>query len=144
MSTVLIIIGGIIFLFGLVQWARSGALLLDIYELMRSSSSPATDDGTQKENISKSIKRMEGSMDTLMRSSIRVLGAVAICVWLFVAASFVMDIFGFDWMDRLTSVSSNRIAGNPAVRSTGGARSTPARSDVRNDRLREMGSVFRR
>ena len=144
---------GIVFLFGLVQWARSGAVLWDIYELLKRRHSPSSDtadmeaderhESAHKENVQKSIQRMEVTMDGLLRSSVKVLGAVAICVWIFVAFSFVMDMFGLDWMDRFY-LSSHRVVGNPAVRSgTGAGRGTPVRGDARGDRLREMGAGFR-
>jgi len=148
MLTLLIVIVGIIFLFGLVQWARSGALLWDIYELLKHGHlSGAAEAGTphenaRKENVQKSIQRMEITMDRLLRSSVKVLGALAICIWLFVAVFFVADMLGLYWSDWISS--PHRATGNPAIRSAAGtARSTPARSGARNDRAREMGASFR-
>ena len=156
MAMLLVIVVGIVFLFGLVQWARSGAVLLDIYALMkgkRNSSSGALKEDehsekAHKENVQKSIQNMEVTMDGLLRSSYRLICAVAICVWLVVAVTFVMDLFGFNWVDRLSSTSSHRVTGSPAIRSGSGAgRSTgtsaPVRGDARSDRLREMGAGFR-
>jgi len=150
MLTLLIVIVGVIFLFGLVQWARSGALMWDIYELLHGhQSSGITEAGkpnedARKEDIQKSIQRMESNMDSLLRSSVKVLGILAICVWFFVAFSFVTDMLGLYWTDRISS--PNRVIGNPAARSTTGTtnRVTPARGSARNDRMREMGSSFRR
>lgn len=151
MMALIIAVVGIVFLFGLVQWARSGALLWDIYEILKGSRLAPSGSGAFRSGRSagdankeaeKSIQRMETSMDRLLRSSIKILGGVAVCVWLFLAFSFVADMFGFHWMDRLTSTSSHRIVGSPAARSGGGARTAPRSTS--SERLHEMGSRFRR
>jgi len=149
MLAILIVIVGVIFLFGLVQWARSGALLWGIYELLHGHPSSGAAEAekphqdTRKEEIQKSIRHMELTMDSLLRSSVKVLGFLAICVWLFVAFSFITDMLDLYWTDRISS--PNRAIGNPAARSAGNVnRSAPARGNVRNDRMRELGSSFRR
>ncbi len=69
--------------------------------------------------------------------ALRLLGVLAVCVWLFVTVTVVVDMLGLDWLDRL-STTANRFLGTPSDRSvTRGAA-------VRNSTLRSIGSGFRR
>ena len=126
----LIVIAGIVFVFGLVQWARSGAILLDIHRLLKYGLSPeAADSDTialqseskqkarQKDLLQRSIQHMEMTTDGLLKSSFKILGVLALGVWIFIIASVVVDMLGLDWMSRL-SFSTNRAVGSPTVRST--------------------------
>ena len=155
--TFLLIIAGIVFLFGLVQWARSGALLWDIHRLMHHGSTSAADgmeggikeEARRKESLKQSIQKMEITMDGLLRSSFKLLGVLALCVWIFVMISVVADMAGLDWLDRL-SFSANRILGNPTVRASnrpaGYNSNTTLRGNAgaRNDRFRSLGAGVRR
>ena len=139
--TFLLVIAVIVFLFGLVQWAKSGAVLWDIHELTKYRyASPDAEDTIEtdrhertdrREPLQKTIQSMETTMDGLLRSSFKALGALAICVWIFVMFSLVVDMLGFNWLDRL-SFNANRLIGNPTVRGSavnqGGFRSNPARA----------------
>ena len=124
-----IVIAGIVFVFGLVQWARSGAILLDIHRLLKDGlSQDAADSDTivlqsepkqkasQKELLHRSIQRMEMTTDGLLRSSFKVLGILALGMWIFIIASVLVDMLGLDWMGRL-SFSANRVIGSPTARS---------------------------
>jgi len=151
MITFLVIVIGVVFLFGLIQWARSGAVLWDIHELTKRKQSPSPDtaetseryEKARKEDVQKSIQRMEVTMDGLLKSSYLLVCVVALCVWIFVGFFFVMDMLEFEWTDRFY-LSTHRVTGSPAVRSSAGpVRGTPIRGDARSDRLREMGAGFR-
>ena len=157
----LLVVVGIVFLFGLLQWARSGAVLWDIHSLLKRGSDLSSDaantretgrDETarRKESLNNTVQRMETTMDGLLRSSFRILGVLALCVWAFVTLSLIVDMLGLNWLDRL-SFSSNRVIGNPTVRSgrsssgfsfTGAGGSGGARG--RGDTVRSMGSGLRR
>jgi xanthine/uracil/vitamin C permease (AzgA family) len=104
---------GAVFLFGLVQWARSGAVLWDIFRLVRS-----TQTLKEKQAAAERVKNMESLMERLLRSSFRVLGALAAIVWLFVVASVIVDALGLDWLDNV-SFQTHRLFGDPTVRAAG-------------------------
>jgi len=158
MAMFLVMSLGIIFMFGLVLWARSGAALWEINELLRSKRVLLSAGGKMKmgehddiinikKNIQKTIQRREITMDSLLMSSFKILGLLAICVWIFVAFSFVMDSLGDNWADKL-GFSSHRISGSPIIHSkhSGNNFSWPQRAKAsnRNDRLYAMGSRFNR
>ena len=143
----LLVVVGIAFLFGLIQWARSGAVLWDIFRFSKhglpSDAADAADTAeTRKETLRKSIQRMEITMDELLRSSFKVLSILALGVWILVVASVVMDMLGLDWLDRL-SFSTHRIMGNPTARASHN-NSRSENSGRRNEALRSMGSGMRR
>lgn len=154
----LLIIVGLVFLFGLIQWARSGAVLWDILRLSKYRPSSRTagtvetaeteatekklDEKDEKELLRKSIHKLELTMDEFLRSSFRVLGILAIGVWIFVVASVVMDMLGLDWLARL-SFTANRIIGNPTVRASYNSPRS-AESGRRSEAIRSMGSNMRR
>ena len=141
----LVAVGVVVFLIGLVQWARSGAVLWDIHRLTKHGRPTAEDPGEtkagEKETLQKSIQRMEVTMDGLLRSSLKVLGVLALCVWVFVMITVVVDMLGLDWLDRL-SFSANRMIGSPTVRA--GSNRAGGGSSARGDTLRSMGSGVRR
>jgi len=149
MQLILVIVS-IVFLFGLIQWARSGAVLWDILRLSRygapgaanTAETEETEKPDGKDLLLKSIKKMETTMDGLLLSSFKVLGILALGVWVFVVASVVMDMFGLNWTNRL-SFSGNRVVGNPTVRA-GYNNSRSENSGRRNEALRTMGSSMRR
>jgi xanthine/uracil/vitamin C permease (AzgA family) len=150
--TILLAVVGIVFLFGLIQWARSGAVLWDIHEILkhRHGVSPAATEKerqSEKEALQKSIKHLETTMDGFLRSSFKILGALALCVWVFVVFTVVVDMLGLNWLDRMGYFSSNRITGNPSVRSAPG-RFTPSNTANRGSGGRgsvlQSGNPFRR
>jgi hypothetical protein len=94
----------------------------------------------EKETLQKSIRNMERVMDGLLRSSLKALGVLALCVWVFVLAAVAVDMLNLDWLDRL-SFTVNRVFGNPAVRAAGVNRNN---SSARNNTFRSLGSGMRR
>lgn len=145
MTELLIVAFGAAFLFGLVQWARGGAILWDVirFSRRRPQRSPKTDEeegaAGEEKREEETLRELESMTDRLLRSSFRVLGILALCVWLFVIATIVSDILGLGWMDRL-SFQTNRLWGDPTVRA--GARSS--QSGNRNSVLRSLGSGLRK
>jgi xanthine/uracil/vitamin C permease (AzgA family) len=135
----------LVFLFGLVQWARSGAVLWDILRLNQSRPArgvivTAENQEADARSIT-ALRNMESVMDGLLRSSFRVLGVLALGVWLFVIASVIIDALGLDWLDSL-SFQANRFWGSPATRSSYGATHRSGRDRV--NVFRSLGSVLRR
>jgi xanthine/uracil/vitamin C permease (AzgA family) len=113
MAMLILVTCGAIFLFGLVQWARSGAVLWDIFRLAESSRDPkAWQDAAER------MRSMESAMERLLRSSFRVLVTLAVVVWLFVVVVVIVDALGLGWLDGM-SFQANRLFGNPSVRAAG-------------------------
>ena len=129
MLTYLLLIGGVVFMFGLVQWARSGVLIWGIRHILKRDISTF-----EKEYL---VRSMETQMDGLLKSSFKLLGILGLCVWIFVIAAVFMDT---DWSNII--VSANRVIGNPAARASftneSAARNAAAR--YRNGVLRSMGT----
>ncbi|MDR3230550.1 MAG: hypothetical protein LBT65_03850 [Synergistaceae bacterium] len=149
MAELILVVCGITFLFGLVQWARGGAILWDVVWFARRISGGAENDADgdadeKKEaariRAAKALREMERMVDGLLRSSFRILGVLALCVWLFVAVSVIVDVLGLDWLDNL-SFRANRLWGDPTVRAGYGARTG---GGSRSDALRSLGSGLRR
>ena len=154
-----LIIGGVVFLFGLIQWARSGALFLDILHLTKHKDQPSEDAAQtlmdkkemarEKESLKKSVQNMEKVMDNLLKSSFMVMAILGLCVWFVVVAVVVMDMMDFDWQDRLGFLSTNRshrALGSPTTRAgfNSGTRSTTGGNRSRTDTIRQLGSGMRR
>ncbi|MDR1873481.1 MAG: hypothetical protein LBQ90_00500 [Synergistaceae bacterium] len=140
------------FLFGLVQWARGGAVLWDVIRLSRrktvpdESGSEKTEEERQKAaaRARRMLRDLENLTDRLLRSSFRVLGILALCVWLFVVVSVVVDVLGLDWLDNL-SFRANRLWGDPYMRATyNDSQSRGAQGGTRGTILRSISSGLRR
>jgi hypothetical protein len=133
MLTFLLLTGGVIFMFGLIQWARSGVLLWDARQIFRRDISIY-----EKKSL---IRNMETQTDGLLKSSFKLFGALGICVWIFVIATVVMDT---NWSNII--VPANRVIGNPAARASFN-NDSPARiaaGRYRNSILRSMGAKINR
>jgi type IV secretory pathway VirB2 component (pilin) len=113
MAMLILVTCGAVFLFGLVQWARSGAVLWDIFRLAENSRDPKA-----RQDAAERMKSMESMMERLLRSSFRVLGTLAVMVWLFVVVIVIVDALGLGWLDGM-SFQANRLFGNPSVRAAG-------------------------
>ncbi len=100
MGTFLAVFGLAVFLFGLVQWARGGAALWSLLRLKRKARSA---DSAERTREDAELRRAERATDHFLRSSFRVIGILAIVMWLFLGATVVLDLLGIDWMDRISS-----------------------------------------
>ena len=149
---ILLVIVVVVFLFGLFQWARSGAVFWDMHLLLKRGGGPSDpadltemdrrESARRKEVMDSTIQRMETSMDGFLRSSFKVLGVLALCVWMFVTFSLIVDALGLSWLDRL-SFSANRVMGSPVVRGRTSS-SSSFTTGGRGDTFRSMGAGFRR
>ena len=145
-----VVVSVIFFLYGLVQWARGGAALWELRQISRGRKNATADDSETEEAPDSEIRGgprrqtsardLEKLTDVLLRSSFRVIGILAICVWVFVVFSVVVDMLGLDWLDNL-SFRANRFWGNPAVRA---GTSGSGGGNSRNNILRSLGSGVRR
>ena len=148
MMSFLLIIGGIIFLFGLVQWARSGVILWDLHEFLKRDLllGVSTDEKTteKKKSMQRIIRKMETKIDGLLKSSFNLVAVLALCVWLFVIAFVTMDMLGIDWSNRTSR--SNQVLGSPTARAGLNNASTARSATVVNqhDAIFAMGSNLRR
>jgi hypothetical protein len=125
MAGLILVVCAAVFLFGLVQWARGGATLWEVFHLVRNKPENAKDTDEEKRaaeiRTKMVIRDLETMTDSLLRSSFRVLGFLALAVWLFVIASVIIDAMGLDWLDGL-SFQSNRLWGDPYARSNNNTR----------------------
>ena len=120
MLTFLMIISSAVFLFGLIQWAKSGALLWKIRHMSLNVSN------NKKGSPQITIQKMETQTDRLLRTSFKVLGALALCVFIFTITTVVMNI---DW-------STKKYAAGSVIGST---TERAGFNGNRNDALRSMG-----
>ena len=136
MLSFLLIIGGAVFLFGLVQWARSGAILWDLHQFLKRDI-PLHASTNEKKSLQGIIREMEIKTDGLLKSSLKLVGVLGLCVWLFVIAFVVM---GTDWSNKTTW--ANHVSGSPTTRA--GFNSAPTTGARKYDALFAMGVNFRR
>jgi hypothetical protein len=144
MGGLILLVCAVVFLFGLVQWARCGATLWEFVRLSRSQPGNAEDDEEAKRTATKQKNRilsdLEHVADSLLRSSFRILSVLALTVWLFVVVSVIIDALGLDWLDSL-SFRANRLWGDPTVRSERNNRNS---NGGRGSTLQSLGTNFRR
>ncbi|MBQ4431040.1 MAG: hypothetical protein II877_06015 [Synergistaceae bacterium] len=126
-------IAATVFLLGLWQWASGGALLWRIFRLKRGEKGMSRDEKKQAE---REVKQLEQSADRTIGAAFRIVMGLAVFVWLVLGVTFVLDMFGINWMSALYSrAKSYWVApGTQSQQST----------QTRNDTLRNMGNSFRR
>ncbi|MBR1671911.1 MAG: hypothetical protein IJ702_03195 [Fretibacterium sp.] len=89
-----------VFLLGLVQWARSGAGIWRIRSIRRSEGTLST---AEKREAEAEVQRLERSTDRLLLMSLKLVGVVALLVWVVLGVSMVIDALGLnDWMNDLS------------------------------------------
>ena len=123
MVILLIIVGVAVFLFGLIQWARGGAALWSLLRLQRDAqpSNPL-----RRARESAEIRSAEKMTDQLLRSSFKVLGILAVGMWLFLGVTVLLDLLGIDWVSRI-SARAQTFWGSPVYNSTPVTTQSPAR-----------------
>ena len=127
-----------LFLFGLVQWARSGASLWTLLRLKRGGRPSSPSERIREES---EIHRAEKLTDQLLRSSFRVICVLALGMWLALGIVVLLDLMGIDWIDRL-STRARTFWGSPVYRNFPAATvHTPTRRD---NFLKLMGESMRR
>ena len=82
-----------VFLLGLVQWARSGAGIWRIRSIRRSEGTLST---AEKREAEAEVQRLERSTDRLLLMSLKLVGVVALLVWVVLGVSMVIDALGLN------------------------------------------------
>lgn len=132
MGVFLGVLGLAIFLVGLVQWARGGAALWSILRLKK--------DAQSAERAQSEIRRAEKATDHFLRSSFRVIGILAVVMWLFLGLTLVLDLMGVNWIDRISG-RARAFWGSPVYNQAPVTTHSPA---SRNSILKSMGEKFRK
>ena len=135
-----IILGAVaiaVFLFGLVQWAYSGAGLWSVWSLKKDLRSASRDELAEKEG---KIRRTEKRADQLMMTSLKVIGVLAVVMWLFLGLTVVLDLMGINWISTLSSRARTFWASSDAYTSAPAATRPPLRNSV----LRFLGGALRK
>ena len=89
---------GIVFFgLGLWQWARGGSGLWQILNLRRREKTLTAEERLEAEGT---VHRLERATDRALLLSFRILGYLAIVLWLMLGASLLMDFLGGDWTSR--------------------------------------------
>ena len=126
-----------IFLFGLVQWAYSGAALWSVWNLKKDLRSASRDELEEKED---EIRRTEKRTDQLLMSSFKVIGILAAAMWLFLGLTVVLDLMGINWISTLSS-RARTFWGSPAAYTSAPA---ATRSPVQSSILKSLGNALRK
>lgn len=138
MGTLLGVLGAALFLFGLVQWARGGAALWSILRFKRRSQSADTVERAQEYA---ELRKAEKETDRFLRSSFKVIGILAVVMWLFLGITVLLDFLNIDWLDRL-STRARTFWGSPVYnRAPITTTHTPTK---RNNILRSLGENLRK
>lgn len=100
MGWLLLIVGGAVFLFGLVQWARGGAGIWAILKYRREKYRLSASERLREEE---EIRKIETLTDSALKASFKLLGFVAAAMWIFLGLTLIFDLMGVDWMSRISS-----------------------------------------
>ena len=126
-------IAATIFIFGLYQWALSGANLWQIFRIRREEKDMSRD---EKKDAEREVKQLEEAADRTISASLRIIAILAVFVWLFLGVTMILEFFGINWVSSMYS----RAKSYWVARSVQSQQST----QTRNDTLRNMGNNFRR
>lgn len=126
-----------VFIMGLVQWARSGAGIWRILSLQRKEEKGDLS-GDERKKAEEEVHRLERATDRTLLISFKLIGIMALIVWLVLGASILIQALGLsDWLNDL-SMRANRYwsSGMP---DRGSHSSQP-----RRDMLRNIGAGLRK
>ena len=126
-------IGVTIFLFGLYQWALSGANLWQIFRIRRGEKGMSRD---EKKEAEREVKKLEEAADRTISASLRIIAFLAVFVWLFLGVTMILELFGINWVSSMYSRAKSYW--------TAPGMQTQQSTQTRNDTLRNMGNSFRR
>ena len=134
MIVLLSFIGVSVFLFGLYQWAQSGASLWQIFRLRKMEKDLPAAERAQAE---REVKELERNADRRISASLRIIAGLAVFVWLLLGLQMVLELFGVNMIGSITS-TARQYWSQPSVTNT----NSP--TQMRNDMLRNMGNNLRR
>ena len=126
-------IAATIFLFGLYQWALSGANLWQIFRIRRGEKGMSRD---EKKDAEREVKKLEEAADRTISASLRIIAILAVFVWLFLGVTMILEFFGINWVSSMYSRAKSYWVA-PGMQSQ-------QSTQTRNDTLRNMGNSFRR
>ncbi len=98
----LALIGVTIFIFGLIQWANSGATLWQIFKIKWRKRFKRMS-AYEKKQADEEIKSLEQSTDRYLLASLRIISILAIVTWVFLAATVVLNAMGINWIDKVSA-----------------------------------------
>ena len=98
MIVLLSFIGVSVFLFGLYQWAQSGASLWQIFRLRKMEKDLPAAERAQAE---REVKELERNADRRISASLRIIAGLAVFVWLLLGLQMVLELFGVNMIDHV-------------------------------------------
>ena len=119
------LLGVVLLGIGIFQWAQSGAGLWRILDIRRAKR------GLPKKQREESAEeRQLGQMaDRSLRASFRILGFLALFLWVFLAASMLLDFLGVDLLGTLSSRAQRYWTAYPTPPG-GRSQTTPERNNI--------------
>ncbi|MCR5346629.1 MAG: hypothetical protein K6E38_02545 [Fretibacterium sp.] len=124
-----------IFVLGLIQWARSGAGLWTISSMRRKEESLTK---LERKQAEEEVRRIERATDRTLMLSFKIIGILAILMWLVLGVSVLIDAFGLnDWLNDM-SIRAHQYW------SSGVPDRGPHSSKVRQNMLRNIGAGLRK
>ena len=133
MRVILVCAGLAVFIMGLMEWARGGASLWRIFSIRREEYGL---DAGERRDAENEVRQLERATDRALHTSFRILGFLAIFVWLLLGVSVVLDLLGVDWSGAFSSRAHLYWSTN-----TGGEVGNAAN---RSNILRSLGSNMRK
>ncbi len=100
MITIFVFIAMTIFLFGLYQWAKGGATLFQIFRIRRQEQGLRK---SERQKLEEQVQQLERATDSTLRTSFRLLGFLAVFLWVVLGATIILDMMGIDWVGRVTA-----------------------------------------
>lgn len=116
-----------IFIFGLLNWARGGAGLFQIFKIRRRESSLTEE---EREAAEREVKRLERAADNSIRASFKIIGILAIVIWLFLAVTVIFNMLGINWFSELSSRAHLYWHGSSITHTGHPVNSAAARNDI--------------
>ena len=100
MTMFLSFIAASIFLYGLYQWATSGASLWRIFKIKRNAAYMTNEELKRAE---KEIQQLENNTDRTLGLSFKIIGTIALVIWAFLGITTILNMFGIDLIGNMTS-----------------------------------------
>lgn len=127
MLWIIALIAATIFIFGLLNWARGGAGLFQIFKIKRREDSLSE---AERAAAEREVKRLEQAADNSIRASFRIICGLAIFIWLFLAVTVILNLMGIDLPSELSSRARTYWVGSTTNHSGHVQGSAAARNDI--------------
>ena len=143
MLWVLALIGMTVFIFGLLNWAQSGATLWQIFRLKWKNRFRRLRP-LEREDLENEIKNLERSTDRYLLASLRIICMLAVLTWVFLAVTVVLRSMGINWLDNVSAQARSYWSGVSLSRLKDDPSADPNnRVTMRNDILQGMGTKLK-